>query len=438
MKSGAFAITVILLLVARTAMGVGLEPGMVLSQDNWQLAEGSLPPEILKFYASGQYRSAVVPWPEGGYHHDDDFEAGTETNRGKYDVDEKGAIVEKATRKAPDAIAGYPFPDIDPKDPNAGVKVLWNHYYDYWNLGNYNANIELVWLNRQGVDRTVTQQVNFLYYEAQPRKYWPASNPKALFWQMLAMTVAPADVYGTAALSWRFKDAEKRDALWAYVPALRRVRQVSPSNRSDGFLGSDMSQDDGPFFDGKPEDFTWKLVGEKEMLRLTEPLELEKLHLKRAPFPGGGWRDIWPKGPAVGFEDPAWRGAPWAPVGGALAKRPQWVIEGTPKDRYYLYGKIELYIDKGTFNGAWNRKFDWKGELMNSYQILGYQRTSEIDGAPGEYLWKSHMLYRCVYNMKADRATCPVAHADENWPSVRRLPMDPGFYEYQSLMRLGK
>ena len=30
---------------------------------------------------------------------------------------------------------------------------------------------------------------------------------------------------------------------------------VSPANRSDGFLGSDMSQDDGPFFDGKPEDF---------------------------------------------------------------------------------------------------------------------------------------------------------------------------------------
>ncbi|NJR44255.1 hypothetical protein HC761_02160 [bacterium] len=36
------------------------------------------------------------------------------------------------------------------------------------------------------------------------------------------------------------------------MPALRRVRAVSPANRSDGFLGSDMSQDDGPFFDGKP------------------------------------------------------------------------------------------------------------------------------------------------------------------------------------------
>ena len=69
---------------------------------------------------------------------------------------------------------------------------------------------------------------------------------------------------GTAALTWRYRDASKRDSAWTYVPALRRVRAVTPSNRSDGFLGSDMSQDDGPFFDGKPEDFTWKLKEKKD------------------------------------------------------------------------------------------------------------------------------------------------------------------------------
>ena len=50
-----------------------------------------------------------------------------------------------------------------------------------------------------------------------------------------------------------------------------RVRAVSPANRSDGFLGSDMSQDDGPFFDGKPEDFEWKLVGKRDGLRIVDP-----------------------------------------------------------------------------------------------------------------------------------------------------------------------
>ena len=69
-------------------------------------------------------------------------------------------------------------------------------------------------------------------------------------------------------LSWRYRGADQRDSIWAFVPALRRVRQVSPANRSDGFLGSDMTQDDGAYFDGKVQDFTWKLVGEQDLLVL--------------------------------------------------------------------------------------------------------------------------------------------------------------------------
>ena len=65
--------------------------------------------------------------------------------------------------------------------------------------------------------------------------------------------------------------------------------------------------------------------------------------------------------------DPDWKGVG---LGAAqrprLAKRRFWVVEGVPKDRYYLFGKLELYIDKETFQGAWNRKFDWKGELLNT------------------------------------------------------------------------
>ena len=35
-----------------------------------------------------------------------------------------------------------------------------------------------------------------------------------------------------------------------------------------------------------------------------------------------------------------------------------------------------MYIDKVTFQGAWNRKFDWKGELVNTYQVMGYKPPS--------------------------------------------------------------
>ena len=121
-----------------------------------------------------------------------------------------------------------------------------------------------------------------------------------------------------------------------------------------------------------------------------------------------------------------------------MARRPEWIIEGIPKDRYYLYGKIMLYIDKGTFNGAWNRKFDWKGELISSYQVLAYPGTSALPGAPNERLWASNMIYRCVYNVKMDRSTCPVLRAADNWPNARRIPLNPGFFDNQALMRVGK
>src|SRR5262249_29844364 len=159
---------------------------------------------------------------------------------------------------------------------------------------------------------------------------------------------APADLNGTTALTWRYRDTDKRDTNWVYVPALRRVRAVSPANRSDGFLGSDMSQDDGPFFDGKPEDFSWKLIGEAEMFRLVDPLSFAG-QATQVWLPTGGWRSVWPPMAIVGFQDPNWKGIAWAPVNAALARRPCWIIEGIPRDKYYLFGKIQLYIDKETY-----------------------------------------------------------------------------------------
>ena len=38
------------------------------------------------------------------------------------------------------------------------------------------------------------------------------------------------------------------------------------------------------------------------------------------------------------------------------------MLEGVPHDRYYLYGKLELWIDAESWIGSFNRKFSWKGE----------------------------------------------------------------------------
>jgi hypothetical protein len=415
-----------------------LAPGDVLSRDNASEAEGLLPPEILRHYAEGRFENKLVAWPQG-YRWESAFQEATAGNRGKYQIDERGTIVETATGEQPSYVYGMPFPDLDARDPKAAVKILWNAYYNYWYLGNSRNDVRLVWVNPDGVEREAGQDVYFMFYDGQSEPY-RVPNPKNLLMQFIATSTYPTDLQGTTALSWRYRDADQRDSSWAYVPGLRRVRAVAPNNRSDGSLGSDLSQDDGPFFDGKPEDFEWKLVEEKEQLRFVDPGSLAGKDQHRW-LPQGGWRTEWdPEVKTVGFQDPAWKGVAWAPVGLALAKRPVWVIEATPKDRYYLYGKIQLYVDRETYQGVFNRKFDWRDELINTYMITGLMSAKRVrpDGRE-DWLWASTQGYQTAENVKMNRATVSALQAPGKDPANdRRVPYDPDFFDFNTLQRFGK
>ena len=424
---------------AKSAAAGQLKAGDVLGPNNWQLAEGLLPPEILKHYKNGEYVNKISDWPIGIFKWEKEFLEATEKNSGQLDVDARGTIVEKGSGKQPPFIVGYPFPVIDPSDPKVAIKIFWNYIYNLWVNGSIHAQVQLNWVNPTGLDRRTTQDVNFMFYDGQLERYRPP-NPQNYSMQFLTTAMTPTDLYGTTSLTWRYRDSDKRDSNWVYVPALRRVRAVSPANRSDGFLGSDMSQDDGPFFDGKPEDFNWKFVGEREQYRLIDPLSLEGTSSAKW-LPGGGWRAQWPPGmKTLGYEDPAWKGYGWAPISFGLAKRKFWVIEATPKDKYYLYGRIELYIDKETYQGAWNRKFAWSGELLNTLQVAAFQnhKRTRPDGIV-DYVTGSNMAYQCAENIKMNRATTAGTLAPLNDPaSDVRVPFEPSFFDVNTLQRFGK
>ncbi len=425
------------LLLTGAAFAEELQPGDVLSQKNWQLAKDLLPPELLRHYERGEYTNKIVPWENGMQKWSKAFTAGTQRNAQELALDPKGSVVEKVSGKRPPYICGFPFPTVSAADPHAGIKILWNHFFYWWNNGSLRNYVDVHWVSRQGVERTATQDVYFLYYQGQPQQFIPPKNPDDLLVQLLATTVKPTDLNGTTALSWRYRDPDKRDSVWAYVPALRRVRQVSPANRSDGFLGSDMSQDDGPFFDGKPEDFTWKLAGEQDALRLVDPFSLEGKH-NRVKLPDGGWRGIFMKMPMIGFQDTTWKGVPWAPLNFALARRRHWIIEGVPKDNYYLYGKIQLYIDKETYHGAYNRKFDWNGELVNTYVVFA-DLNGTAAGQDDDYYGAGNIVYQGAENHKLSRATVITApNQNSDPPNDRRIQLDPQFFNSQALVRFGK
>jgi hypothetical protein len=364
------ALLVLMACATAAAAPPALKDGDLLGRDNWEAAQGLLPDDILAHYRRGEYANRILELGRPGQRaleSPPDFRQASDANRGRFSLSPVGTILVKDTGKQPTFVIGLPFPDVDPADPEAGTKIVWNHFYTMWYRGDYHFLTELVMLGRRGVERHITTDVRQRMYDGSPEARG-RPNPKNLFLQNLARVVEPSDLSGTLSLTWRYRAPDRQDSYWSYVPGLRRARQVSPLNRSDGFLGSDLSIDDGPFFDGKIEDFTFRLVGRQDQLVLVDPFTIRN-EAEVIPVPGGGWRMLWKAVPRIGVDDPAWTGLPWAPVSAVLVRRPVWVVEAVPKDPKYLFGRIVLRFEADTFFGSWASKYDRAGSLLISYQV---------------------------------------------------------------------
>lgn len=430
---------VVLTIFSTVRPSYALGPGDTLGPATWRQAEGLLPPEVLRHYETGGYVNTLYDWPAERFEWAPDFKAGSDANAGRFDVGKSGEIVDVRTGTQPAHVLGFPFPRIDAKDPKAGAKIMWNHLYRTYYYGNLRAESQINMLSATKLERRLDVDASFQYFDGVPVDERPA-NPQNFLYQSLVLVRSPADVNGTGALTWRYRDPTKRDSAWTYVPALRRVRAVSPVNRSDGFLGSDMSQDDGPFFDGKPEDFTWTLVREVEQLRIVDPLNLAgKSNAIWHEERGGFWRANWPDMPFLGYMDRAWKGLAWAPVAAGLAKRRFYVVEAVPKDRYYLFGRIEFYVDTVTFQGAWSRKYDWKGQLLQCFQVMGWDNhvytrpDGKKDWGPG-----SNQAFQTVENVKLERATVAGIKSTPTSGFDANIRFPPGLFDADALVRTGK
>jgi hypothetical protein len=356
------AATLALALAFAATAGAEPKAGAVLDQSNWEEAKDLLDPVILQHYKEGRFVSPIGDIKPGEYALDGDFLRASAANEGKFKIDEHGSVVETATGKVPEYNFGAPFPKLDPKDPEVAPKILWNYEYAYWSNGSSRLQPQLMWLeeNSHGPSRAISIDTSAKVIEGNRVR---EPNPQQFSRLDRNFLFQPADLHGSATLGWRYKDPTKRDSVWAYVPALRRVRQVSPANRSDGVFGSEMTQDDGfNGFDGKPEDFTYRLLAVREEFMSFSPEALEG-KLKWLPGKEGGW-DFETPISRYGFREPGFKGLPWVPLDNTLVKRPVWVIEATPRDRYYLYGKLVLGVDRETYKVGNVVKYDWKGQPM--------------------------------------------------------------------------
>jgi hypothetical protein len=268
-------------------------------------------------------------------------------------------------------VAGAPFPVIDPNDPDAAVKWMWNQeqktpYSDNCGCG---WNVELV--NARG-ERERFFGSNFwrrmmwrgrLYMDPKPKI---EHRPEIIYTEQWGPLHDPSDLKGAGVLNFRYVSSDVPDDTYMYLPELRKIRRLSVANRSDAFWGTDIDIDAIWTWNSKISLWTFKFLGERKILTAYHAGDY-------------GNREAW-------CAQPDGRSGPLSFAFCVPHElRDTVVIEGVPTGlNQYAYAKRVLYVDKETFMAQVNEGYDQGGELWKTWYMMsdagtrphGIERTS--------------------------------------------------------------
>jgi hypothetical protein len=341
-----------------------VQPGDTITKENMDKAADLLTP-AMKWYVENGMPMKIAPykkiqWPRL-------YREATEKYSGQVKISPDG-------REIYNYVAGAPFPNIDPNDPLVGFKIMWNQeqkpaYTDNvgteWIMRLVNSKGEMERQYGSGFWRRM-MWTGRLY--ADPKPVVP-HNPAMRYTEQFGPLFEPNDLKGAGTLSNRYMAMDTPDDSYIYLPELRRVRRISVSNRSDAFWGSDYDLDSLWGFNSKVSYWTFRLLGEKEVL---------------APMHSGKYGDhsIWcePANGKTGRRAFMPCGIPWE-------KRPVWVIEGLPTAySQYAFSKRIMYIDKDTLAPATMEAYDQGGELWKVFFNIFDYTKKPYDGYPARPL----------------------------------------------------
>ncbi len=210
---------------------------------------------------------------------------------------------------------------------------------------------------------------------------------------------------------WRYLSA-KSDVNFAYVPAIRRVRRMSPANRSDGFVGSDFSVDDILAYDGKIPHFEWKLRRARKMRSSLSPAR-SPLRSMSPTRVSGKWPSnhpyypVWPRRRELA-------GRSVVPPQSDLHQAAGLVLEAKAKDPYYNYGLQYIWVTADTWGPAYKMVHDRSGKFWKfmSVTTAGFRDTA-TEGV--KFLaWLDHMVVDSTQGARHHRS-----------PSCIRTPFSP-------------
>ncbi len=339
-----------LALLAMTAPGLSLaqvQPGDHIDKTNVERIRDIAPPGAQWCVSNGMEMDIVasrsIPTPTA-------YAAATEKYSGQVTLGDDGLVH--------DWVAGKPFPKIDPQDPKAAMKVMYNfertHYYtESLDLHLTDADTGSLYVDAKGnrhydVERHfVPDWLRVLRFEGRLQNE-PAPkidpNQDQVFQKAgLYPLIEPFDLKGVGGITFRYLDQNRHDDTWMYLPFVRRVRRMSSTQRSDALFGQDIDVDSFGGYAGQVPWFEWRLLGVKPTL--------QSLHGERLPpnvCEGDG---------GMTFCEP------WE------LRDEVYIVEGISKHHGYAYSKRVIYVDKETNIISVSDLYDTSGELWKTVMI---------------------------------------------------------------------
>ncbi|MDR2839497.1 MAG: DUF1329 domain-containing protein [Azonexus sp.] len=254
--------------------------------------------------------------------------------------------------------AGQPFPNIDEKDAQVAEKIMWN-----WHLGQLTADLSYVPLFTQilidgasGVHSEPTAE--FTRYAMKGRlSGTPVEGDGSERGRQLLYFKSPTDMKGLGTFTI-FYDSAKVNDVWAYIPAVRRVRRLSGGAWMDPVGSSDQLQDDLEIFNARPCWYPgYKFLGKRWVLAVAN---------SKHPLWNKGGKSFAEKYPVLEDKAPFWN-----MNNDRFEPREVYVVEATTPNEH-PYSKKVLYVDtkypRIYYGEAYNRKGEfWKFMEFHSY-----------------------------------------------------------------------
>ncbi len=277
------------------------------------------------------------------------------------------ATLNAATRQVEGWEAGMPFPDVKESDPQVAEKLIWNWYYGQ-PRGDIMAvpNVQYVLISgEKGVEQEQTW--GFTRYSMKGKL--GANKEVEGAGKELSRTIfvaqKPTDLKGLGTFTIRHDSAQMED-VWAYIPAVRRIRRLSGGAWMDPIGGTDQLQDDIEVFNAQPSWYKgYKLLGKRWILAAA--------HATNPAWKVNG-KTVAERYPLLDVS-----AAPfWNLNNDRYEPREVYVIEAiTPPE--HPYSKKVVYMDVKYPRLYYGEAYDRKGELWKIFDFHSYPGKG-VDG----------------------------------------------------------